>query len=184
LVTLKGFGLKIANFWRLPWPKLTFMKKAPSLTLLISLCLSIIACKKSNGGTAPVSTYSTLSFSANDTSVSFPVDLVFIQDVLNTHTTLITGQYVDTSANPGNISIRVIGDTTGRYQGDSLLVTYTDKRGTVYYNDTKDSSNFASIDKFPKTADGMVSGSFFCKVIKGTDTVRFSKGIFIASFQD
>lgn len=117
--------------------------------------------------------------------VSFPVNKVFIQDVLDVKTTLITGEYADTSSKEGNISIRFIGDTTGRYraQGDSLLVTYTNSQGVAYYN-AQDTLNYVQIDKFPKTANGIVSGSFYCKVFAGKDSILFSNGIFKASYQD
>ena len=115
--------------------------------------------------------------------VSFPVNLVFIQDVLNVHTTLISGQYADTSFRQGNISIRVFGDTTGRYRWDSLTVTYTNAAGIAYYN-TSDTTNFAQIDKFPKTAGGIVSGSFNCRVFSGKDSILFSHGTFKAPYQD
>src|SRR5579871_1110471 len=102
------------------------MKNDLSLSGTILLCLGIflIACHKSNGGSPANLNPSSLSFSANDSMISFPVNLVFIQDVSNVQTTLITGQYADSSSRPGNISIRVLGDTTGRFHGDSLFVSY------------------------------------------------------------
>lgn len=115
--------------------------------------------------------------------ISFPVNLVFIQDVSNAQTTLITGQYADSSSKLGNISIRVLGDTTGRYHGDSLFVSYTDVSGTMYTN-TGDSANVVEIDKFPKTVNGIVSGSFTVQVANGRDSIRFTNGVFKAPYQD
>src|SRR5271170_7982548 len=115
------------------------------MILLFFCCMAYIACKKNSGAVQPVG--SSLSFSANDTLVNFPVSLVYIQVVTTLQTTLISGQYADTSANPGNISIRIIGDTSaGRFSGDSLVVTYTNSAGVLFTN-TTDSSKFVQIDK-------------------------------------
>ncbi len=153
--------------------------------MVLLLCVVFFACKKSNQPATGGASRSSFSFSANDTTISFPVNLVFIQDVLDLHTTLITGQYADTSSKQGNISIRFLGDTTGRYraQGDSLTVTYTDPLGIAYYN-TPDTNNYVQVDKFPKTPEGMVTGSFHCRVFHGTDSLLFSNGAFMAPYQD
>jgi hypothetical protein len=158
------------------------MKNQYLLTLVLILCCILIACNKGNGTLTPL-VRSSLSFSANDTLVSFPVDLAFIQDVNNIHTTLISGQYADTSSKQGNISFRLVGDTTGHYRGDSLLVTYTSASAIVYYK-TSDTSNYVQVDKFPKTSGGMVSGSFNCKMANGKDSIRFSNGVFTVPYQD
>ncbi|MDP4246706.1 MAG: hypothetical protein Q8932_12740 [Bacteroidota bacterium] len=158
------------------------MKYRYLLTPVLACCCTLFACKKSEGTLTPV-IRSSFSFSARDTSISFPVDLAFIQDVSNTQTTLISGQYADTSSKTGSISLRVIGDTTGRYRGDSLLVNYVDASGRSFHN-TRDSSNFAQIDKFPKKSGSLVSGSFDCHVVNGTDSIRLSGGSFSAAFQD
>ena len=144
--------------------------------------MTVPACKKSNS--TAQARGSSLSFSANDTLVNFPVTLVYIQVVTSLQTTLITGQYADSSANPGNINIRIIGDTSaGRFSGDSLVVTYTNGAGVLFTN-TTDSSNFVQIDKFPKTAYGMVSGSFACKVASAAGSIQLTGGLFIAPYQD
>jgi hypothetical protein len=119
---------------------------------------------------------------AGDSSISYPVNLVYIQNVTNTHTTRISGQYQDTSSKKGSLSFRLIGDTTGRYGGDSLFVTYTDGKGGVYYN-TGDPSNYLQVDKFPKTYNGVVTGSFAVKVSNGAGSIQFSQGIFVAIYQ-
>lgn len=156
-----------------------------NLTLLTSmsiiLCAILSACSKSSSvpNVAPTSSF---SFSANDSLITYPVNLVYIQEVLNTHTTLISGQYQDTSSKKGSLSFRLLGDTTGRYRGDSLLVTYTDGKGNLYYN-TKDSTNYVQIDKFPKTYNGVVNGSFTVKVSNNTGSVLFSNGRFVAIYQ-
>jgi hypothetical protein len=115
--------------------------------------------------------------------INFPVSVAYIQDVVNVHTTLITGQYADTSSKTGNISIRLVGDTTGRYQGDSLLVTYTTPTGAIYYN-TKDTLNYVRIDKFAKTPNGIVNGGFNCRVSNGKDSILLSDGTLLAYYQD
>ena len=115
--------------------------------------------------------------------MSFPVNLAYIQDVYNVHTTLISGQYKDTSSKKGSISFRLIGDTTGRYRGDSLLVTYTNAAGNIYYN-TSDSTNFVRVDKFEKKYNGFVSGSFYLKVFNSSGSIQFSQGSFTALYQD
>lgn len=115
--------------------------------------------------------------------MSFPRNEAFIQDVYNTHTTLITGRYADTSSQKGSISIRVYGDTTGRYRGDSLLVTYINSSGKTYYN-TKDSDNVVTIDKYVKKYNGTVSGGFTVRVANGPESIRLSQGIFTALYQE
>lgn len=141
-----------------------------------------VACKKSDGNSLsnPASSF---VFSANDTVISFPVNLAYTQDVYNVHTTLISGQYKDTSSNTGNISFRLIGDTTGRYRGDSLFVTYTNAAGNIYYN-TSDSTNYVQINKYEKRYNGIVSGSFYLKVANASGSIQFSQGSFTALYQD
>ena len=78
--------------------------------------------------------------------------------------------------------MRLIGDTTGLFKGDSLLVTYTDGKGNVYYN-TKDSANYVQVDKYPKTYNGVVSGSFSFAVSNSAGVLRFSNGSIIAIYQ-
>lgn len=159
------------------------MKNRPLLRSLLFLCSAVYACgKSSNGPSAPVTPKSTISVSANDSLITYPVNLVYAQEVGSTHTTLISGQYPDTSVKKGSLSIRLIGDTTGRFKGDSLLVTYTDGKGKVYYN-TSDNTNFVQVDKFPKTDNGVVSGSFSFAVSGSGGLVRFANGSIIAIYQ-
>ncbi|HEY4209153.1 MAG TPA: hypothetical protein VGM31_20150 [Puia sp.] len=153
--------------------------------LLISItCLGgvMFACNKSDK-LKPILPPSSFAFSANDSSISFPVNLAFIQDVYNTHTTLITGQYQDTSSHKGSISIRVLGDTTGTFRGDSLLVTYVSSSGQQYHN-TNDNSNFVTIDKFVKKYNGSVSGNFTVNVASGSENIRLQQGTFTALYQE
>lgn len=157
------------------------MKNQTLLTSIsLILCAILWACSKSS--TPNIAPTSSFSFSANDSLITYPVNLVYIQEVLNTHTTLISGQYQDTSSKKGSLSFRLLGDTTGRYQGDSLLVTYTDGKGNLYYN-TKDNTNYVQIDKFPKTYNGVVNGSFTVRVSNNSGSILFSNGRFVAIFQ-
>ena len=158
------------------------MKNAPLLLSILILCGILFACKKSSGGNPIVQPKSSFSFLAGDSSISYPINLVYIQDVTTTHTTLISGQYQDTSSKKGSLSFRLLGDTTGRYRGDSLLVTYTDGKGSVYYN-TGDSTNYVQVDKFPKTYNGVVTGSFNVKVAGSAGSIQFSRGSIIAIYQ-
>jgi hypothetical protein len=158
------------------------MKNAPLLLSMSILCGTLFACKKSSGGNPNVQPKSSFSFLAGDSSISYPINLVYIQDVTTTHTTLISGQYQDTSSKKGSLSFRLLGDTTGRYRGDSLLVTYTDGKGSVYYN-TGDSTNYVQVDKFPKIYNGIVIGSFSLKVAGSAGSIQFSSGSFIATYQ-
>jgi len=159
------------------------MKKIALLTnILVLYIMALIACGKSET-LKPIRDLSSFKFSANDSALSYPINLAYIQDAGTIHTTLITGTYPDTSSKQGSISIRVISDTTGHFKGDSILVTYTDQKGVIYYN-THDSSNFVQIDKFTKTATGIVSGSFYCRVANPKDTLLFSKGVFTAFYQN
>ena len=158
------------------------MKNGPALISIICLCSFLSACSKSSG-TASNTNLSSFHFTANDTLIIYTVNLAFIQDVYNTRTTLITGQYQDTSAQKGSISIRVLGDTTGRFAGDSLLVTYVNPAGITYYN-TKDSTNFVVIDKYVKKYNGEVSGHFSLKVSNGPSIIQFANGAFSALYQE
>jgi len=155
-----------------------------NLLLKSIICLGgiVSACNKS-GTEIPLRPSSSFTFSAGDSLISFPVNQVFVQDVYNTHTTLITGQYADTSSQKGSISIRIFGDTTGRFHGDSLLVTYISSKGTSYYN-TSDSDNVVTIDKYVKKYNGTVSGSFTIKVANGPESIRLSQGQFTALYQE
>ena len=161
------------------------MKNAPLLISIILMCLCgiLFACSKSSSGNPVVQPTSSFTFAAGDSLISYPVNLVYIQDVTSTRTTLVSGQYQDTSSKKGSISFRLIGDTTGRYRGDSLLVTYTDGKGSIFYN-TNDSTNFVQVDKFPKTYNGVVSGSFSVKVSGSPGSIQFTKGSFVAIYQN
>jgi hypothetical protein len=166
----------------LPDESANFMKS--NLLLISTICLggALLACNKSDR-LAPILPPSSLVFSANDSLISFPVNQAFIQDVYDTHTTLITGQYQDTSSQKGSISIRVFGDTTGTFHGDSLLVTYVSSSGKQYYN-TSDSANVVRIDQFVKKYNGKVSGSFTINVASGAENVRLQQGTFAAVYQE
>jgi hypothetical protein len=165
-------------------PKLDFMKNRLPLISLLCLfyALFIVACSKSSNSNPVVAPTSSFTFSAGDSLISYPVNLVYLQDVTNRHTTLISGQYPDTSSKKGSLSFRLIGDTTGRYRSDSLLVTYTDAKGKTYYN-TGDSTNYVQVDKFPKTYNGVVNGNFSVSVSNSSGSIQFSKGSFVAIFQ-
>ena len=155
-----------------------------NLLLISIICLGgvLVACHKSDNLT-PILPSSSLVFSANDSMISYPINQAFIQDVYSTHTTLITGQYSDTSSKKGSISIRLFGDTTGRFRGDSLLVTYVSSSGKQYYN-TNDSTNVVTIEKFEKKYNGTVSGSFSVNVANGSESIRLQQGTFSALYQE
>ena len=157
--------------------------KRPLLKSTLLLCLAVYACgKSSNGPSTPVAPKSGITVSVGDSLLTYPINMAFTQQVNTTNTTLISGEYADTSSKKGSLSIRIIGDTTGRFKGDSLFVTYTDGKGNVYYN-TADSTNYVQVDKFPKTYNGVVSGSFSFAVSSSAGALRFSNGSIIAIYQ-
>lgn len=160
------------------------MKNRPVLKslLLLCLCFYLTSCSKSSHAPGSSTPTTTVSFSANDSTIIYPLDLAYIQDVDSTHTTLISAQFPDTSAKQGSLGIRVLGDTTGKFQGGNLLVTYTDGKGNVYYN-TSDSTNYVQIDKYPKTYNGIVSGSFAFIVSGSAGTIHLTNGSIIALYQ-
>ena len=135
-----------------------------NLLLISIICLGgiISACKK-EGNMTPLLPPSSFTFSAGDS--------------------LITGQFEDTSARKESISIRIFGDTTGKFHGDSLLVTYVSGSGKQYYN-TKDDDNFVTVDKYVKKYNGAVSGSFHVKVANGAESILLQQGIFTALYQE
>ncbi|GGA85564.1 hypothetical protein [Puia dinghuensis] len=159
------------------------MKNGLPLKSILFLCCVLVACSKSSQGPAvQVAPQSAITFSANDSLIHYSIDLVYIQDVDSTHTTLISGEYPDSSSKKGSLAIRLPGDTTGRFNGGNLLVTYTDGQGNVYYN-TQDSTNYVEVDKYPKSYNGVIVGSFSFKVAGGAGSVTFSNGSIIAIFQ-
>ena len=159
------------------------MKNRPLLKFLLFLCWAAYACgKSSNGPSAPPVPKSSISVSANDSLITYPINLAYTQEVNTTHTTLISAQFQDTSSKKGSLSIRVLSDTTGSFKGNNLLVTYTDGKGRIYYN-TKDTTNVVQLDKFPKTYNGVIVGSFSFLVSGSAGTVRFSNGSIIAIYQ-
>jgi hypothetical protein len=163
-------------------PKRDFMKNACLLRSVIVLSFALPACRKGNDAGLHIAPTSSISFSTGDSIIQYPVNLVFIQDVYNTHTTLISGQYPDSALKKGSLSLRLLGDTTGKYMGDSLLVTYVDGAGKTYYI-TKDSTNFVQVDKYPKSYNGVVTGSFALKVSDGSKSIGFSNGSLVALYQ-
>ena len=147
------------------------------------LCYTLTSCSKSSHGPPrPVAPTTSISFNANDSAIIYPVNLVYIQDVDSVHTTLISGEYPDTSGKKGSLGIRVIGDTTGRFQGSSLLVTYTDGKGNIYYN-SADTANYVELNTYSKAYNGVVSGSFSMTVTGTAGNIVFSKGSIIALYQ-
>jgi hypothetical protein len=160
------------------------MKNGPLLRSLLVLCLCyyMASCSKSSHAASASTPVTMLSFSANDSSIIYPIDLAYIQDVDSTHTTLISAQYADTSVKQGSLGIRVLGDTTGKFTGGNLLATYTDGNGNVYYN-TGDSTNYVQIDKYPKTYNGVVSGSFAVTVSGSAGSIHLTNGSIIALYQ-
>lgn len=153
--------------------------------LFFSICI-VLSCQKSQPGTIP----SSLSFQTTTTtppvttvSVHFPVNVVTVQQVDTLNTTLISGSYGDTSALMGSISIHVIGDTTLTYSGDRVLVTYVDGSGNTY-NSTGDSSDVVTIMRFPKTENGIVTGSFHVTVTGTAGSLTIGAGSFTVPFLD
>lgn len=160
------------------------MKNGPLLRSFTVLCLCyfLASCSKSSHAPSSATPVATVSFSANDSTIIYPDDLVYIQDVDSTHTTLISAQYSDTSAKQGSLGIRLLSDTTGRFTGSNLLATYTDGNGNVYYNNG-DSTNYVQIDKYPKTYNGVVSGNFAMTVSGSAGSIHLTNGSIIAIYQ-
>jgi hypothetical protein len=160
------------------------MKNDPVFASLFALCLCyyLASCSKSGHAASSAAPSTAVSFSANDSMIIYPSDLAYIQDIDSTHTTLISAQFPDTSAKQGSLGIRVLSDTTGKFQGSQVLATYTDGKGNVYYN-TGDSTNYVQIDKFPKTYNGVVSGSFSIVVAGTAGSIHLTNGSIIALYQ-
>jgi hypothetical protein len=163
------------------------MKNRTALTFLCALCLCLCcyylaSCSKSSHAALEATPTTAVSLSVNDSTIIYPLDLAYIQDVDSIHTTLISAQFPDTSVKQGSLGIRLLGDTTGRFQGSKLLATYTDGNGNVYYNNS-DSTNYVQIDKFPKTYNGVVSGSFAMTVTGSAGSIHLTNGSIIAIYQ-
>lgn len=158
------------------------MKNGPLLCSLLILCYSLASCSKSSHSPASATASSSVSFSTSDSTIIYSQDLAYIQDVDSVHTTLIAARYPDTSVKKGSLGIRILGDTTGMFKSSSLLVTYTDGNGNVYYNNG-DTTNYVEIDKYPKTYNGVVSGSFSVTVTGAAGTLQLGKGSIIALYQ-
>lgn len=163
------------------------MKNRPPLNiqsiLQFVLWCVFAACGKSNHGPGISATpVSVVTVSANDSLIKYTVNQVYEQDVDSAHTTLISAQYADTSSKKGSLAIRLPGDTTGRFTGAQLHIVYTDGKGNVYYN-TTDTTNYVQVDKYPKSYNAVVSGSFSFKATGKAGDVKFSNGSIIAIYQ-
>jgi hypothetical protein len=77
----------------------------------------------------------------------------------------------------------VIGDTTLTYTGDRVFVTYVDGSGNTYSN-AGDSSDAVTITRFPKTENGIVTGSFHVTVTGTTGSLTIAAGSFTVPFLD
>ncbi len=166
------------------------MKKSPVriAALLLMLCWSISACKKNHTSSNSTTVASSFSFQATSATtgsvpVHFTTAFAAVQQVDTLHNTLISAQYADTSAEKGNISIRVIGDTTSTYRGAAVLVTYTDASGNVY-DSQGDSTDFVTITRFSKVDGQAVSGTFGATVAGTQGTISLTNGAFTAPFLD
>jgi hypothetical protein len=158
------------------------MKSGPIKSSLILLCISLASCSKSSHPAAAATPTTSIYFTINDSTINYPVNLAYIQDVDSLQTTLISGQFPDTASKQGSLAIRILSDTTGRFLGGNLLVTYTDGVGNVYYN-SSDTTNYVELDKYPKSYNGVVSGSFSIIVTGQAGTVTLSRGSIIALYQ-
>ncbi|HVU96353.1 MAG TPA: hypothetical protein VHE34_14085 [Puia sp.] len=158
------------------------MKSTLRRSFVLVSCLLAACGKSSHGPTVPATPATTISVIAGDSALHYTVNLVYIQDVNSIHTTLISGEYPDTSGKKGSLAIRLPGDTTGRWTGASLHITYTDGKGNVYYN-TDDTTNYVQLDKYPKTYNGVVSGQFSFMATGGAGSLTFSNGSIIALYQ-
>lgn len=149
--------------------------------LLFVICL-VFACKKhaSTGSITPSLSITATSQTSGSTAIHFPKVVVAVQMVDTLHSTLISGQYADTTK--GSISIRVIGDTTGTFSGNAVLVTYVDGNGNSY-NSSGASTDKVTITTFSKKAGGLVAGSFYLTVT-GTPGTLMLAGQFTAGFLD
>ncbi|TDX01944.1 hypothetical protein [Dinghuibacter silviterrae] len=149
--------------------------------LLFVICFAL-ACKKNTSSSAitPSLSFTATSQTNGSTAIHFPNVVVAVQEVDTLHSTLISGQYADTSSATGSISIRVIGDTTGTYKANAVLVTYVDGQGNIY-NSSGDSTDEVTITKFSKAAGGLVTGSFDLTVT-GTPGSLVLAGSFTAGF--
>jgi hypothetical protein len=152
--------------------------------LLIVVCFAAFACKKNtnSGKITPTLTFTATSQTSGSIAIHFPTVVVAVQEVDTLHSTLISGQYSDTSSLQGSLSIRVIGDTTGTFSGSSLLVTYVDGQGNMY-NSSGDSTDHVTITTFSKASEGLVTGSFDLTVT-GTPGTLTLNGQFTAAFLD
>jgi hypothetical protein len=142
----------------------------------------LAACGKSNHAPSSATPITSISFVVNDSTITYPVNMAYLQDVDSVQTTLISGQYADTSSKQGSLGIRFLGDTTGRFSNVDLFVTYTDGNGNVYTN-TADTTNYVEVNKYPKTYNGVVAGSFAMTVSGAAGTIKFTNGNFSAIYQ-
>src|ERR1700742_140389 len=71
------------------------MKNRPVLESLLLLCLlyCLSSCSKSSHAPSSSTPTTTVSFSAGDSTIIYPLDLAYIQDVDSTHTTLISAEF-------------------------------------------------------------------------------------------
>ena len=153
---------------------------------ILWMCV-LLACKKSQTtGQLP----SAISFQTTSTiqpitpvAVHFPVNVVAVQQVDTLNTTLISGSFGDTSTRTGSINIHVIGDTTLTYTGSKVLVTYVDSSGYTY-NSAGDSSDVVQITRFPKTENGIVTGTFKVTVSGTNGSLMLTGGAFEVPFLD
>jgi hypothetical protein len=164
------------------------MKKSPLLTALLFLLLysALPSCKKSSTSSSLVTSLSLQATNqstgvVSTTNVNFPVVQAAVQEVDTLHTTVISAQYPDTSTLTGDISIHIIGDTTGTFTGSNVLATYVDALGNSY-NSSGDSTDKVMITRFSKLDEGPVTGSFSLTVSGSAGTLTLSNGQFTASF--
>jgi hypothetical protein len=150
--------------------------------LVLLSCLLAACGKSSHGPASPATPTSLIMVNAGDSTLHYTINLVYVQDVDSAHTTLISGEYADTSSKKGSLAIRLPGDTTGHFTGSSLHITYTDANGNLYYN-TADTTNYVQLDKYPKTYNGVVSGQFSFMATGSAGSLKFSNGSIIAIFQ-
>lgn len=156
--------------------------KTSCLSFIALACWMCVlsACKKSQTtGQLP----SVISFQTTSAAVRFPVNVVAVQQVDTLNTTLISGSFGDTSTMTGSINIHVIGDTTLTYTGSKVLVTYVDGSGNTY-NSAGDSSDVVKITRFPKTENGIVTGTFQVTVSGTNGSLLLTGGSFEVPFLD
>jgi Family of unknown function (DUF6252) len=97
----------------------------------------------------------------------------------------IQGKYPDSTGRKNTLTLRVLGDSAGKYGYTQIIAGYTDSLGNNFTTGS-DTANTITITKLEKKYNGLVTGTFSIVVYNAAKTKKYNikQGSFTTLFID